>query len=108
MDTNLTVDNVMANSKDTILIADDMEMNREILAEYFRKNYNILEAGNGIEVVETLKKHPETNAVLLDLMMPEMDGIEVLKKMHETCDILHIHVFIVPASNNSQPLATAY
>lgn len=108
MDTNLTVDNSTANSKDTILIADDMEMNSEILAEYFRNNYNILEAGNGIEVVEMLKSHPEVNAILLDLMMPEMDGIEVLKKMHETGDIHHIPVFIVTASNNDQMLTTAY
>ena len=108
MDTKLTVDNVAANSKDTILIADDMEMNREILAEYFKENYNILEAGNGIEVVATLQRHPEVNAVLLDLMMPGMDGIEVLKAMHETGDILHIPVFIVTASNNDQTLTEAY
>lgn len=108
MDTNLTVGNVVSNSKDTILIADDMEMNREILAEYFKENYNILEAGNGIEVVATLQRHPEVNAVLLDLMMPGMDGIEVLKAMHETGDILHIPVFIVTASNNDQTLTEAY
>lgn len=108
MDTKLTVGNVAANSKDTILIADDMEMNREILAEYFKENYNILEAGNGIEVVATLQRHPEVNAVLLDLMMPGMDGIEVLKAMHETGDILHIPVFIVTASNNDQTLTEAY
>ena len=108
MDMNLTGGNVVSNSKDTILIADDMEMNREILAEYFKENYNILEAGNGIEVVATLQRHPEVNAVLLDLMMPGMDGIEVLKAMHETGDILHIPVFIVTASNNDQTLSTAY
>lgn len=108
MDTSLNVGNTGAKTKDTILIADDMEMNREILAEYFRKDYNILEAGNGVEVVSMLMQHPEVNAVLLDLMMPGMDGIEVLKTMHETGDILHIPVFIVTASNNDQTLAEAY
>lgn len=99
---------LIESSKDTILIADDMEMNREILAEYFKDNYNILEASNGIEVVETLEKYPVVNAILLDLMMPEMNGIEVLKKMHETGDIHHIPVFIVTASNNDQTLVEAY
>lgn len=93
---------------DTILIVDDMEINRALLAEGFKDNYNILEAENGKAAVKMLKEHSEINAVLLDLIMPEMGGIDVLKEMHKTGDILHIPVFIITASNSDETLKEAY
>lgn len=93
---------------DTILIVDDMEINRALLTEGFKDNYNILEAENGKAAVKMLKEHSEINAVLLDLIMPEMGGIDVLREMHKTGDILHIPVFIITASNSDETLKEAY
>ena len=61
--------------KRSILIVDDMDINRELLAEAFREKYEIIEAANGIEAVEKLdNKANDIAAVLLDMVMPEMDG----------------------------------
>ena len=65
--------------KDTILIVEDMEINRELLAEIFRNEYKILEAENGEEGIRVFEENVESLAVvLLDIMMPVMDGYQSL------------------------------
>lgn len=62
---------------------DDSEINREILKEILKEDYRILEAANGEECLEQLERY-ETgiSLVLLDIVMPEMDGFEVLAAMN--------------------------
>lgn len=81
-----------------------------MLAEAFKDKYNILEAGNGIEAMKYIEdRSHDIAAVLLDMVMPEMDGIEVLQKMNENGSIVHIPVFIVTAyDDNEQQLMEAY
>jgi sigma-B regulation protein RsbU (phosphoserine phosphatase) len=65
----------------TILVADDVRMNRKLLIDILNKkieNLEFLEAANGIEVVDLLKGH-EVDLIILDLIMPVMDGYKVLK-----------------------------
>ncbi len=70
--------------KDTLLVVDDMEINRDILENIFSDSYKIIKAENGIEAVAMLKKHKDNIcALLLDIFMPEMDGFGVLEFMHE-------------------------
>ena len=58
-----------------ILIVDDSELNRETLAEILEDDFSVMEAENGIEALALLDKHQkERGAVLLDLVMPDMDG----------------------------------
>lgn len=95
----------MANS---LLIADDIEINRSILAETFKDEYNIIEASNGVEAINALKNNDKIVAVLLDLVMPEMNGIDVLKEMNKTGDIFRIPVFIITASDNDEAFIDAY
>ncbi|MEG1292092.1 MAG: response regulator, partial [Lachnospiraceae bacterium] len=58
----------------TILIVDDVEINREILALMFQQEYTILEAENGKEAIENMKNQMQSIAmVLLDLYMPQMN-----------------------------------
>ena len=67
--------------KNTILIVEDMEINREMLAEIFRDEYEILEAENGEEGLRMLMENIDTvAAVLLDVVMPVMNGFEVDRK----------------------------
>ena len=62
-----------------ILIVDDNLMNREILSDILSSDYKVLLATDGDEAVEILEKHKEEIlVVLLDLVMPKMDGFEVL------------------------------
>ena len=67
--------------KPKILIADDSAMNRAILVEMLGDGYDVIEAENGREAVRALQSAPEIDLLLLDIMMPEMDGFEVLKQM---------------------------
>ena len=67
------------NQKQTILVADDHEDTRVILRHYFEAmGYNVLEAHDGEQTLASMKgEHPD--AVVLDIQMPRMDGIEVLR-----------------------------
>ncbi len=94
--------------KNSLLIADDVEINRCILSEAFKEEYNIIEAENGIEAIKALRNNSEIAAVLLDLIMPEMGGMEVLKEMNKTGDIFRIPVFIITSSDNEETFIDAY
>ena len=69
------------NVKQKILIADDSEINRALLMEILGDGYEYLEAENGVRAVELLREHTDIALVLLDIMMPQMDGFDVLKVM---------------------------
>ena len=73
----------MSNKKTTILIVEDDAAMREALADKFEhEGFSVLKAGDGEEGLKTgLEKHP--NLVMLDIMMPKMDGMETMKKIRE-------------------------
>ncbi len=96
------------DEKNVILIVDDIEINRVILAETFRENYDILEAENGEEALKIIDSDERVVAVLLDLLMPVMSGIDVLREMNKSGKINNIPVFIVTAANDDPMLMDAY
>lgn len=96
------------DDKNVILIVDDIEINRVILAETFRENYDILEAENGEEALKIIDSDERVVAVLLDLLMPVMSGIDVLREMNKSGKINNIPVFIVTAANDDPMLMAAY
>lgn len=70
-------------NKQQILIVDDEEINRTILRGLFESDYGIIEAENGEEAIRQLDKHPNIVLILLDVVMPVMDGFAVLEHMKE-------------------------
>ena len=65
--------------KQKILIVDDSEMNRYLLIDILKEHYDVVEAENGVEAISLLsKQRTDFSLLLLDIMMPEMDGLEVL------------------------------
>lgn len=65
--------------KQKILIVDDSEMNRALLVDILEEQYDVVEADNGVEAISLLsKQRSDFSLLLLDIMMPEMDGFEVL------------------------------
>lgn len=66
--------------KDKILICDDEKSTRESLKFILEKKYKLSFATNGLEVIEWVKNH-STNLIILDIKMPNMDGLEVLKQV---------------------------
>lgn len=95
---------------DTILIVDDSEINRVILKEIFKDTYQIDEAENGRECLEKLIKNKEhICAVLLDVMMPVMDGMELLRRLKADTTILDtIPVFLITAEAGEQVVKEGY
>lgn len=73
------------NTKGKILIVDDAELNRSVLADILGEKYEIIEAENGLEAIVQIEKNKhELSLVLLDIMMPKVDGFEVLAIMNKT------------------------
>lgn len=67
-----------------ILIADDAEINREILSEIFIEQFEVLQAENGEEAIEIIEKEKgELSLIMLDLVMPKVDGMAVLEYMNK-------------------------
>lgn len=73
----------MSNANATVLVVDDEEFNLEIISEYLEDyRYNLITAGDGVEAWQLLETEPERfDVILLDRMMPNMDGMEVLAKI---------------------------
>lgn len=95
--------------KQTILIVDDSMMNRSLLADMVGPNYNIIEAENGKQAVAALQKYGMSiSLVLLDIVMPEMDGFEVLAMMNSNNLIREVPVIMVSSETESAYIERAY
>lgn len=89
--------------RDTILIVDDVEINRAILRNVFEKEYNILEAENGEQALVFLAQyHGKIATVLLDLVMPVMDGYQVMEEVDRKGFLQEFPVIIITAEDSAQ------
>ena len=88
-------------TKQKILIADDSEMNRELLAAILEEEYDIIQANDGVQAVDCLQRQAEEiSLLLLDIVMPHMDGFEVLSYMNKEHWIDAIPVVIISSENS--------
>lgn len=95
--------------RQTIMIADDSEMNREILADMLGDAYDLIEAADGEEAVGLLREREiGVDLLLLDIMMPKLDGFGVLAAMNEHHWIDHIPVIMISAESASSFVDKAY
>lgn len=86
--------------KNTILVVDDMPVNRAILSEIFRKDFHVLCAEDGNVALKLIDKHFDNIAiVLLDVIMPVMDGFEVVEKMSAKSYLEKIPVVLITAED---------
>ncbi|MBW4435625.1 MAG: response regulator [Pleurocapsa minor GSE-CHR-MK-17-07R] len=80
-----------------VLITDDIEMNREVLVNRLeRLGCTCATAANGVQALAYLRQHP-TDLVLLDIMMPQMDGFETLRQMKADPALRDIPVIVISA-----------
>lgn len=92
-----------------ILIVDDSEMNRAILTEILQKDYRILNAEDGEQCIEILEqKGTAISLILLDLVMPKMDGFEVLAVMNKKQWIEDIPVIMISSEDSAKFIQKAY
>lgn len=96
-------------TRQNILIVDDSEMNRAILSEILGSDYNILEAANGEECLAMLEQYDTGIAlILLDIVMPVMDGFEVLAAMNRNHWIEDIPVIMISSEDSDPVVRHAY
>lgn len=107
---NTAADSAAIKKNGIILIADDNQMNRSMLADILGNEFTIMEAADGIQVLNILRHWgTEIKLMLLDMMMPERDGFEVLIQMKEMRLTEHIPVLtILPSESSPSYLKRAY
>lgn len=96
-------------NRSKVLIADDSEMNRSILADMLGDEFEIVEAADGVQAVALLQSTAaEISLVLLDIVMPRMDGFEVLAAMNKHRWIEDVPVIMISAENTATYVERAY
>lgn len=94
---------------DCILIVDDDEMNRDILGNIFAMEHGILSASNGSEGLALFRQNEErVCAVLLDVVMPVMDGMSVLGELARDDVLERIPVFLITGETDNKIIGRAY
>ena len=97
------------NTKKKILVVDDKGMNRYMLGGIFRDNYEIIEAGGGMEAIAIIDKEDDELAViLLDIIMPGIDGFGVLEHMKEQDYLNRVPVVIVTDDSSEATAVKAF
>lgn len=92
-----------------MLIVDDVELNRALLSSIFEDEYEILEAENGLQALKLLEGDiSRMAAVLLDVVMPEMDGIALLKTLKERQLAQDVPVFLITADASEKNMYLGY
>ena len=92
----------------TILIADDEPTNRLIAKTALKEEgYKFIEATNGHEAVELTKKH-HPDVILMDAVMPEMDGFEAIKKIKEITELQNIPILMITALDSKEDKVKAF
>lgn len=96
-------------SRYRILIVDDSEMNRRILSEMLKGEFEILEAENGEACLDMLDRYEtKISLILLDIVMPEMDGFGVLEYMNRNNLIRDIPVIMISGEDSGETMKRAY
>jgi len=93
--------------KSTVLIVDDTETNIDILLELLSDKYDIMVALDGKSAID-IANEDKIDLILLDIMMPEMDGYEVCKYLKENQDTKDIPVIFITAKTDEDSIEKAY
>ncbi|MEG1431193.1 MAG: response regulator, partial [Oscillospiraceae bacterium] len=98
-----------ASDSHTVLIVDDVALNRTILKHILQDRFNFMEAGNGAEAIEVLRSHPdEIDLILLDIGMPVMNGREFLAYKKKSPDLDGIPVIMITADDSPQQQVSTF
>ena len=91
------------NTRRLVLVVDDQEINRELLEMFLSDDYDLLFAENGQQAMELIRAHQDMlSIVLLDLMMPVMDGFQVLAAVHADEALRRIPIIVLTAERAAE------
>lgn len=86
-----------------VLVVDDQEINRDALGVILEDYYEVLYAEDGIETLETIRQYSgDISIIMLDLLMPKMNGFEVLEAMHQDEQMKNIPVIVLTAEKSAE------
>ena len=89
--------------KRNVLVVDDVEVERKMLQHMLIKDYNVLLAANGREALDIMNQvHDTLSLVLLDILMPEVDGYEVLHEMGKNEKLSDIPVIVLTCESSAE------
>ncbi|HHO42521.1 MAG TPA: response regulator [Epsilonproteobacteria bacterium] len=94
-----------------VLVVDDDFINRKLLQNILKRNesiFEIIEAENGSEALEKVEENPQINMILLDIMMPVVNGIEFLEKFRANMKYAHIPVIVLSTDDSRKTEAFDY
>jgi signal transduction histidine kinase len=101
----LAVETIQSESNGKLLVVDDDEGNRDVLSQRLRKEgYAVASAQTGREALKMLAEE-SFDLVLLDIMMPEMDGFEVLERLKANDGLQHVPVIMISALSETESVA---
>ena len=89
--------------KRQVLIVEDEFVNRELLNAYLENDYELLFAETGAEALETIRAHSETlSLVLLDLILPDINGLDILRRIKQDADLTRIPIIVLTSDTESE------
>jgi signal transduction histidine kinase/DNA-binding NarL/FixJ family response regulator len=92
-----------------ILVVEDEPINVQVLLNYLRlENYKIMVASNGVEALELINRGFEPDLIILDIMMPKMNGFEVCRKIRELYAINELPIILLSAKNMDKDLKEGF
>lgn len=83
-----------------VLVVDDVEINRDILEGILEEDFEVLTAGNGVEALQEISENKDISVVLLDLIMPQMDGFSVLEELKKRDLLRRLPVIIISGDDS--------
>lgn len=108
-DAEINEDVFKVKTKCKILVADDNEINREVIKNYLNiKNYEFEEASNGREAIEIIEKHNDIDMAIIDMIMPDMFGYEVCEKVRKKHSLYELPILIMTADKRLENLVKAF
>ncbi|EKD81337.1 MAG: adenylate/guanylate cyclase [uncultured bacterium] len=90
-----------SDEKQCILAVDDIPENIEIIRNLLGKEYQIKAATKGSKAIEIARRHPQPDLILLDVMMPEMNGFEVCRILKTDADTLQIPIIFITGNSDA-------
>lgn len=97
------------DNKPLVLVVDDSDMNRFLLSQILLDDYNVIEACDGVEATQIIQDHfKELSIVLLDIVMPRMDGFSVLEFMNANDLIQDLPVIMISSMDEDSAIRRCY
>ncbi len=96
-------------NRDTIIIADDVAVNRAVLVRALQEKYNIVEAADGKETIKLISENLNRLAVILmDIKMPHIDGLQIMNLMNKKNYTKKIPIIIITGDTSEETMRMGY